>query len=90
MTQCVYAISGESRHLLEIQEQSRVGQGGAGKIYLLNDAQYPETVAKIFHQADQCERAKIQAMLDAHLNVHDSPAKPWDQMRVNEWQDQIS
>lgn len=65
MSQRVYVINGDSRHLLELQEQSRVGQGGAGKIYLLNDARYPDTVAKIFHQADQCERAKIQAMLDA-------------------------
>jgi DNA-binding helix-hairpin-helix protein with protein kinase domain len=65
MNQRVHVIAGNARHSLEIQEHSRIGHGGAGKIYLLTDTRYPETVAKIFHQADQCERAKIQAMLDA-------------------------
>lgn len=84
MNMRVYVTDGTRRHFLDIHDQSRIGRGGAGNIYLISDTKYPATVAKIYHQTDQCERAKIQAMLDAppdgiwmQMNGRQVPVLSW-------------
>jgi DNA-binding helix-hairpin-helix protein with protein kinase domain len=80
----VFVADGAERHSVDIQDQSRIGSGGAGVIYQILDARYSGTVAKIYHQAAQCERTKIQAMLDAppdglliRMNDRQVPVLSW-------------